>query len=171
VVFTLQEVATGAVPARLSNWSQNRPSSARPHFEPVLEEVAQVTYQREVVETVDPAPGHVHATTTEVSSYRPSPLGVLRRWIIFVFGLIQLLIVVRIIFLLLAAREGNSIVSFIYSASEIFVAPFRGILRIDEVQAGATALDIGAIVALVGWFIIELIVLALVRVFRPSATA
>jgi hypothetical protein len=149
----------------------DEPSSARPHFEPVLEEVEQVTYQREVVETVEPAPGHVHATTTEVETYRPSPLDMLRRWIIFVFGLIQLLIVLRIVFLLFAAREGNAIVSFIYSVSEIFVAPFRGIFGIRDVQAGASELDIGAIVALVGWFVIELIVLALVRVFRPSARA
>ena len=128
-----------------------------------------MTYQREVVETVDPAPGHVHATSTEVHSYSPSPLSVVRRWIIFVFGLIQVLIVLRIVLLLLAARQGNDIVSSIYGLSEIFVAPFRGILRIDEVQAGATALDIGAIVALIGWTIIELLVLALVRIFRPPA--
>lgn len=143
------------------------------------EEGKRVTYQREVVETVEPVPGHVQATTpghvqattTEVSTYRSSPMDTLKRLVIFVFGLIQLLIVLRIVFLLVAAREGNAIVSFIYDASEIFVAPFRGILRIDEVQAGATALDFGAIVALVAWFIIELIVLALLRIFRPSATA
>ena len=73
--------------------------------------------------------------------------------------------------LLLAARESNDIVQFVYNVSEIFVAPFRGILRIDEVQSGAAALDVGAIVALIGWVIIELIVIALIRVFRPSATA
>jgi hypothetical protein len=44
-------------------------------------------------------------------------------------------------------------------------------LRIDEVQAGATALDVGAIVALIGWFILELIVIALLRIFRPRAVA
>lgn len=102
--------------------------------------------------------------------YGPSPLGVLERWIIFIFGLIQLVIGLRILLLLVAAREANDIVAFIYNVSEIFVAPFRGILRIDEVQAGATALDMGAIVALIGWFVIELIVLALIRIFRPRAT-
>ena len=129
--------------------------------------------EREVVETVDPtipvAPGH--ATATRTVEYRSNPTRTIERAIIFIFGLIQLLIVMRIVLLLVAARESNAIVSFVYDVSEIFVAPFRGILRIDEVQAGATALDVGAIVALVGWFIIELIVLALVRVFRPAATA
>jgi hypothetical protein len=92
------------------------------------------------------------------------------RWIIFIFGLIQLVIGLRIILLLVAARQSNDIVGFIYNVSEIFVAPFRGILRIDEVQAGATALDVGAIVALIGWFVLELIVLGALRIFRPRAT-
>jgi hypothetical protein len=115
--------------------------------------------------------GVEHVEHTEVRTYRESPLSTLSRWIVFLFGLVQLLIGLRIVLLLLAAREGNDLVAFIYNVSEVFVAPFRGILRIDEVQAGATALDVGAIVALIGWFIIELIVLALVRLFRPSAAA
>jgi hypothetical protein len=93
------------------------------------------------------------------------------RLIVFIFALIELVIVLRIVFLLFAARESNDLVAAIYNVSEVFVAPFRGILRIDEVQAGATALDVGALVALAGWIVIELIVLGLVRVFRPAATA
>ena len=134
-----------------------------------------MTYRREVEVTETPVPPTVvHeriVDTPVVRRYEPSPLGVLSRWIVFIFGMIELLISLRIILLLVAARQSNDLVSGIYGLSEVFVAPFRGILRIDEVQAGATALDVGAIVALVGWFVIELIVLALVRVFRPTATA
>jgi len=75
------------------------------------------------------------------------------------------------VLLLLAARESNAIVSFVYSVSDIFVVPFRGILGINEVQSGAVALDVAALVALIGWIIIEMIVIALVRVFRPAAIA
>ncbi len=125
-----------------------------------------MTYRREVeVETAPPV------VIDQRPVYRTSPASVISRWVVFIFGLIQLLIALRIILLLVAARQSNDIVSFIYSVSEVFVAPFRGILRIDEVQAGATALDVGAIVALIGWFVIELIILALLRVFRPRATA
>ena len=133
-----------------------------------------MTYrEREVVETVDPAmPGvHEHTTGVRTVEYRPNPLATVERAIVLVFGLIELIIGLRIVLLLVAARESNAIVSFIYDVSEIFVAPFRGILRIDEVQAGATALDVGAIVALIGWFILELIVIALLRIFRPRAVA
>ena len=128
-----------------------------------------MTYRE--TEVIQPAPVATGATIEREVTYRPNPLRTLERLIIFLFGLIQLLIVLRIVLLLVAARQGNDLVATIYNVSEIFVAPFRGILRIDEVQAGATALDVGAIVALIGWFIIELLVLALLRVFRPSRTA
>ena len=130
-----------------------------------------MTYRTEV-EVTDPGETVVRDRVVErqvVAS--PDPLGVVRRLIVFIFGLIQLLIGLRILLLLFAARGSNDIVAGIYNISDIFVAPFRGILRIEEVQSGATALDVGAIVALIGWTVIELVVLALVRVFRPSATA
>ena len=128
-----------------------------------------MTYRTEH-EVVEPAvPAHVQSTRTV--TYSSSPMLTLERAIIFIFTVIEVLIVARIVLLLVAARESNAIVSFVYDVSEIFVAPFRGILRIDEVQSGATALDVGAIVALIGWVIIELLVLALVRIFRPAATA
>ncbi len=130
-----------------------------------------MTYRTEVeVNDRDPGETYVreHARERDVS---PSPLGMLTRLIVFLFGLIQLLIGLRIILLLFAARQSNDIVAAVYNISEVFVAPFRGILRIEEVQAGATALDVGAIVALIGWVVIELVVLALIRVFRPTTTA
>ena len=128
-----------------------------------------MTYRTEV-EVTDPVDPYVtHRRERIVRT--GNPLGTLERLIVFIFGLIELVIVLRIVFLLFAARESNDLVAAIYNVSEVFVAPFRGILRIDEVQAGATALDVGALVALVGWIVIELIVLGLVRVFRPAATA
>ena len=94
---------------------------------------------------------HTHATEVRRVTYSPSPLATVERLLIFLFSLVQLLVGLRIVLLLIAAREANDIVAFIYNTSEVFVAPFRGILRIDEVSAGATALDVGAIVALVGY--------------------
>ncbi|MEO8625660.1 MAG: YggT family protein [Candidatus Limnocylindrales bacterium] len=121
----------------------------------------------EVVEPVDPN----YTQTTRVTRYSQGPAAVLEKVLILIFSLIELVIVLRIVLLLLAARQGNDLVQGIYNLSEIFVAPFRGILRIDEVQAGISALDTGAIVALVGWLIIEVVLIAIVRMFRPTATA
>jgi uncharacterized protein YggT (Ycf19 family) len=133
-----------------------------------------MAYEEERVTVRSDAPvatGHGHAVEETRVGYRPSGVGMLERLVFFIFGLIQVLLLVRIVFLLLAARESNSIVSFVYELSEIFVAPFRGILGRDEIAAGATELDITAIVALIGWTILEFIILALVRIFRPSAVA
>jgi len=131
-----------------------------------------MTYRSET-DYVAPTDGYVQGHATEVRrvDYSPSPLATTERLVVFIFSLIELLIVARIVLLLVAARESNAIVSFVYGITDIFVAPFRGILGINEVQAGAAALDVAAIVALIGWVIIELIVIALIRVFRPAATA
>jgi uncharacterized protein YggT (Ycf19 family) len=129
-----------------------------------------MTYRTDV-DVVEHVPVEHHTQTTEVRSYTPSPLVTVERVIVFAFGLIVGLIGLRILLLLLAARQGNDLVAAIYNLSEVFVAPFRGILRIDEIQAGATALDVGAIVAIVGILLIELIVIGVVRLFRPAATA
>jgi len=132
-----------------------------------------MTYEQErvVTHTDEHAAPHAHTVTESSVTYRTSPWTTFERAVVFIFGLVQALIVLRILLLLVAAREGNDIVAFIYSLSEVFVAPFRGILRIEEVAAGSAALDVGAIVALIGWTIVELLILGLVRVFRPAATA
>jgi len=89
-----------------------------------------------------------------------------RRVVVLVFGLIQIVIGARIVLLLLDAREANGLVSGILNVSQLFVAPFEGILRTDSLHAAGSVLDITAIVALVGITIIELIVLWAVGIFR-----
>ena len=69
--------------------------------------------------------------------------------------------------LLLNARESNDIVQFILNASQPFVAPFMGIFNVpDALQSSGSVLDIAAIAALVGWTILEAIVLWVVNIMR-----
>jgi hypothetical protein len=89
-----------------------------------------------------------------------------RRIIVLVFGLIQIVIGLRIVLLLLDARTGNALVSGILDISKIFVAPFEGILNSNALTAGGSTLDVAAVVAFVGWTILELIVLWAVGIFR-----
>jgi len=89
-----------------------------------------------------------------------------RRIIIFGFGLVQLLLGARIVLLLLDAREANGLVSGILDVSQVFVAPFEGILRTNNLHAAGSLLDITALVALVGITIVEVIVLWAVGIFR-----
>ena len=53
--------------------------------------------------------------------------------------------------------------------SQVFIAPFDGILRTDNLHAAGSVLDITAIVAFVGITILELIVIWAAGIFRPAA--
>jgi hypothetical protein len=96
----------------------------------------------------------------------PSGGEVARRVIVLIFGIIQALIAVRIVLLLLDAREANALVSFILDMSQLFVVPFEGIFRTNALTSGGSILDIAAIAALVGWTIVEAIALWIINVVR-----
>jgi hypothetical protein len=109
--------------------------------------------------------------TVETNSRRtmtgsPGATETTRRIIILLFGLVQVVIAARFILLLLDAREANSLVSGILNVSQLFVAPFEGILRTDNLHVAGSVVDFTAIVAFVGWTLLELIVLWAVGIFR-----
>jgi hypothetical protein len=108
----------------------------------------------------------VRTDTRRTTSAGPGGAETIRRVIVLVFGLIQVLIAARIVLLLLDAREANGLVSGILNFSQLFVAPFEGILRTDALRAAGSVLDITAIVAFVGWTVVELIVIWAVGIFR-----
>lgn len=101
--------------------------------------------------------------TTTASPGRPE-LG--RRIVVLIFGLIQIVIGARFVLLLLDAREANGLVSGILSLSQLFVAPFEGILRTDALHAAGSTLDVTAVVAFVGWTILELVIIWALGIFR-----
>jgi len=138
-------------------------------------------YQRETVqETVDrpltqapvvPPPTPVGRTTVTRTSARtnrgPNFVGV----VTLIFGILQTLLLLRVLLLLLIANNDNGIVSGILSITDPFVEPFRGMFAIDRVTADqGSKFDIAALVALIGWTLVELLILALLRVFsrRPA---
>ena len=93
----------------------------------------------------------------------PGPLYYARRVVSLLFGILAVLIGIRILLLLLVANPGNPIVDFVYGTTEPFVAPFRGIFQFNEVRAGDATLDVAAVVALVGWLLIYLLIMAILR--------
>jgi hypothetical protein len=110
--------------------------------------------------------------TSRQLDVRPSNNETARRVVVLVFGLIQIVIGLRIVLLLLNAHTGNFIVSVINNLGGVLIAPFEGILRTNALSAGGSVLDVAAIVALVGWTIVEAIVIWSLGVFRhESATA
>ncbi len=112
------------------------------------------------------APPIVTQRTTLSTTRNTSGPEMGRRVVILLFGLIQIVIGLRIVLLVMDAREGNALVSFILDFSQLFVGPFDGILKTNALEAGGSILDLAAIVALVGWTILELIVLWTIGLFR-----
>jgi hypothetical protein len=108
----------------------------------------------------------VRTDSRHIATTGPGASEMSRRIIILAFGLIQVVIGARIVLLLLDAREANGLVSGVLNISQLFVAPFEGILRTDSLHAAGSVLDITAIVALVGWTVVELIVIWAVGIFR-----
>lgn len=106
---------------------------------------------------------------------RPSGLTVVRRVLALIFGAIQVLILLRIVLLLLGADRVHELVEPILAASGALVDPFRGALRFDQIaySGAGTVLDVAAIVALIGWTILEFFALALAGLGRrgPAAEA
>ena len=91
----------------------------------------------------------------------------------FLFGILQALLILRIILLLLVANQGNDIVQFVMNITQPFVDPFIGMFSLNRVTADqGSVLDIAAIVALIGWTLVEALILAAIRIFsRRTADA
>jgi uncharacterized protein YggT (Ycf19 family) len=107
----------------------------------------------------------VASETHEVVETQPSGGEVARRVTMLAFGIIQVLLI-RIVLLLVNANEAQPLVAGLLALSQPFVAPFEGIFGADAVSSNSSVIDIAAVVALIGWSILEVIVLWLVNVFR-----
>jgi uncharacterized protein YggT (Ycf19 family) len=102
-------------------------------------------------------------TEREIVIDRPTTLELARRVITLAFGVLQGLIVLRIILLLLVANRQNDVVQFVLNVTSPFVAPFRDMFALDQISRSGAVLDVAAIVALIGWTLVELLVLAILN--------
>lgn len=89
-----------------------------------------------------------------------------RRVVYYILGALEVLLAFRLVFKLLGANPGSGFVSFIYSVSQVFLAPFTAIFRSASTQGIETkavlepSTIIGMIVyALIAWGIVKLIII------------
>jgi uncharacterized protein YggT (Ycf19 family) len=122
--------------------------------------------------TADPAvTSSLRATDTAFVPGRPEPTVTVARVVGFLFGMLQALLILRIVLLLLVANPGNDVVAWILNATDPFVEPFRGMFALDRISADlGSVFDIAALVALIGWTLVEGLIMAGLRIFarRPS---
>jgi len=101
----------------------------------------------------------------------PEPVVMAGRVVGFFFGILQALLILRIVLLLLVANPGNEVVALILGATDPFVEPFRGMFALDRITADmGSVFDVAALVALIGWTLVEGLILAALRIFarQPS---
>lgn len=83
----------------------------------------------------------------------------IRNVIYFILGVLEVILLLRFIFRLLGANEGNGFVMFLYNLSYVFVAPFEGIFtdpHVGRVVFEITTLIAMLIYALVAWGLVSL---------------
>jgi hypothetical protein len=123
---------------------------------------------------VAPVPTSSNSVRTTETAYTPAGPGgatVASRIVTFAFGILQVLLILRIILLLLVANPGNDLVQAIFNVTQPFVEPFIGMFSLNRVEADqGSILDVAAIVALIGWTLVEALILAGLRIFsrRPA---
>src|SRR4029453_11389315 len=97
-----------------------------------------MTYNERVVRTDDGTPADRDTVVSRRVTRTPSGGELASRVVILLFGIVQTLVILRIVLLLLNAREGNDLVSWILNTSQIFVAPFEGMLNTNALTAGGS---------------------------------
>ncbi len=123
-----------------------------------------------------PVAGRRVTTEREYVAGGPTGVDLARRIVALLFGILQALLILRIVFLLLIANRDNGIVQFVLNVTDPFVAPFIGMFRLDAVRnTSGVVLDIAAIVAIIGWSLVEALILAVIgladRGNRPTVVS
>lgn len=148
----------------------NDPNDTHDHADEGTRVVERETYverERPVAGYVPPAAGgQVNVSNSGPGNVATTPSAVYyaRRVVSLLFGILAVMIGLRILLLLFVANQQNAIVDFVYGVTEPFVAPFRGMFQFDAVTpGGGSVFDIAALVALIGWLLIYLLIVAVLR--------
>ena len=80
----------------------------------------------------------------------------------FIVGVLVFLLLLRMVLALLGANQANAFADLVYSLSNPFVAPFRGLLQVGTVELGVARFELETLVAvivytLLGWGLVKLI--------------
>ncbi|OGD73668.1 hypothetical protein A3K29_02415 [Candidatus Collierbacteria bacterium RIFOXYB2_FULL_46_14] len=88
-------------------------------------------------------------------------------FVYFIFGIIEILLVFRLILKLMGASTISGFVNFIYAITGVFTLPFQGIFRsaVTEGLETASVLEPSTMVALIVYMIVAWGIVALVRIF------
>jgi uncharacterized protein YggT (Ycf19 family) len=114
------------------------------------------------------------ATTTTVEPVTPRPSGVAAKiaqiiWVIIV--IIVILLSIRVVFALVGANLDNPFASFIYTVTEPFIAPFRGLLQVSQAEYGVARFEFETMIAIFVYLMLGWGITALINVLSRPAVA
>ena len=118
-----------------------------------VEEVSQQTTNED---------GRVVTNRTVSTDSRDASVAKTAQIVWFIVGVIVFLLILRMILALLGANPLNAFADLVYSLSNPFVAPFRGLLQVGAVELGVSRFEFETLIAvvvytLIGWGIVKLI--------------
>jgi hypothetical protein len=93
-----------------------------------------------------------HVSLPSEAARRGAGVTRVKQVIYFIFGVINVLLVLRFVLLLLGANEASPFVNLIYGLSRAFVLPFRGIFA--EPDLGASVIEWASLVGIVVYSLI-----------------
>jgi hypothetical protein len=86
----------------------------------------------------------------------------------FVLGVLEIILLLRFLFRLLGANQGNSLVMFLYNLSYVFAAPFKGIFA-DHALGSNGVFEVSTLIAMVVYALLAWGIVSLGRViFAPT---
>lgn len=94
---------------------------------------------------------------------------IVRKLVYYVLGVLEALLAFRLIFKFLGANPASAFVSFIYTISEVFLAPFIGIFR-SAVSSGIETKSVLELTTIIAMIVYALIAYGVVRLIEINKT-
>jgi len=107
----------------------------------------------------------------DAGAERRQTLNRVAQFIWLIFGIIIGLIAFRVVLLLLSANATSGFANFIYSLTDIFLAPFAGLLADIANEAGTIVFEPSSLIAMLVYAVLALIIVQLIRVVFDKSRA
>ncbi len=153
----------------------NQPAGQVPYQEPVYgsnddntirsSDIGSAHAQSQHEAYVDSAGNRVeqHAEVFEDKNQkRANERYIVRNVIYFILGVLEIILLLRLVFRLLGANESSSFVAFLYNFSHIFVVAFNGIF--NDQTVGSSTFEFSTVIAMIVYALIAWGIVALSRV-------
>ncbi len=142
-------------------------ATSAPHDHDTTERVERYERERIVERPAAPAASNVNVgpTTTAAAT---NTVWAVTRVVTLLFTVLEVLLLLRFVLKLMGANANQPLVSGLYGVTEPLVRPFQGIF---PEPAGPPVLDLAALLAVVFFFLIAALVVALVRAITSARAA